>query len=486
MVFDIAITLFIIIGLIIGIFRNPIMSIIHTVLFVCFTFLFTPILGTFMPTILEMNNINLADLASSAANAISMVNNEIISFGENIGVKLLTIPSLYTTPSFLEGALKGISNSLTFLVSSILSLIISYLVSWIFYLLIKRYYFEFNKVKRLKFYIKAPISFSFTFFFIFFFLSFTFSPYQNIKNSFDQLYLTFDKVNIMEKIENEYNDITSLINNIKEKGQELSSIDEKINKLDKNIEEYYDNNMTYFIESYSLKEEKDNLIVIIDESLTDSSITNKDKIKLNEYKSSLLLMDKKFENINDLIFKDDETIYNFSYELTLLSDEINVNKDKFISEFNDFTSSVNKLKSIDNDLNKYLEEIDNIRQKFIKSSWYDFLFSIDYGYMSFLYNGNIYSLKEEVNNFIINFDNLLNENISLVKSYFNKEVKKGNDKLYEIEEKIEDYNEDITLKEKSFNEFSIKKEENNKDIEELLVNLKEEINKIKEDLSLNA
>ena len=146
MVFDIAITLFIIIGLIIGIFRNPIMSIIHTVLFVCFTFLFTPILGTFMPTILEMNNINLADLASSAANAISMVNNEIISFGENIGVKLLTIPSLYTTPSFLEGALKGISNSLTFLVSSILSLIISYLVSWIFYLLIKRYYFEFNKV----------------------------------------------------------------------------------------------------------------------------------------------------------------------------------------------------------------------------------------------------------------------------------------------------------------------------------------------------
>ena len=97
MVFDIAITLFIIIGLIIGIFRNPIMSIIHTVLFVCFTFLFTPILGTFMPPILEMNNINLADLASSAANAISMVNNEIISFGENIGVKLLTIPSLYTT-----------------------------------------------------------------------------------------------------------------------------------------------------------------------------------------------------------------------------------------------------------------------------------------------------------------------------------------------------------------------------------------------------
>ena len=50
----------------------------------CFTFLFTPILGTFMPTILEMNNINLADLASSAANAISMVNNEIISFGEMV------------------------------------------------------------------------------------------------------------------------------------------------------------------------------------------------------------------------------------------------------------------------------------------------------------------------------------------------------------------------------------------------------------------
>lgn len=486
MIFDIAITLFIIIGLIIGLFRNPLMSIIHTILFVCFSFLFFPLLSALMPKILEMNNINLSDFASMVANAISMVNNELVDFGKNIGVNLATLPSIYTSPSFLEGALKGISNSFSFLISSFLSLIISYIVSWIIYLLIKRYVVEFDKIKHVKFFKRSILSFSFTFLFIFFSLSFIFSPYQNIKNSYDDLFITFNNINLMEKIESEYNDVTSLINNIKKTDNELSILNDKLIKMDKKVESYYDLNIDYFIKLDSLNNTKEELINTIDESLLDSSISTNNKIKLNEYKNNLLSLDKTLTTINELIFKDDDIIYTFDNEFLLLNEKINIEKEKFNNALNMFSLSVDKINTLESDLNKYLNELDSINNKFIKSNWYNFLFSIDYGYMNYLYNGRIYNLKEEVNNFIINFNNTLSEDISFLKSYFNKEVKIGNDKLYEMEEKIDSYNDNITSKESSFNGFIINKDETNNKIEDLLNEIENTLTKIKEDLSTLA
>lgn len=483
MILDIAITLFIIIGLIIGIFRNPLMSIIHTILFICFSFLFFPILGTLMPKILEVNNINLSDFASTIANAISMVNNELIDFGNNIGINLSTIPLLYTSPSFIEGALKGISNSFSFLFSSLLSLIISYIVSWIIYLLIKRYSIEFDKIKHIKFYKRSLVSSLFTFIFIFFSLSFIFSPYQNIKNSYDNLIYTFNNINLMENIETEYNDVNNLINNIKKTDNELSILDESIIKMDKKIENYYDLNISYFLKLDSLNKSKEELIVIIDEKMNESSLSSINKTKLSEYKNTLLSLDNELVKINELIFKDDGSLYNFEDELLALKEEINDEKDNFINALNIFSSSVDKINSLDNDLTKYLNEIENVGNKFIKSSRYNFLFSIDYGYMNYLYNGKIYSLKEEVNNFIINFNNTLKEDISLLKSYFNNEVKIGNDKLYEMEEKIDLYNKEIVNKESLFNDFIISKEETNKNIDELIINIENTLTKVKEDLS---
>ena len=87
---------------------------------------------------------------------------------------------------------------------------------------------------------------------------------------------------------------------------------------------------------------------------------------------------------------------------------------------------------------------------------------------------------------MINFNNTLSEDISFLKSYFNKEVKIGNDKLYEMEEKIDSYNDNITSKESSFNGFIINKDETNNKIEDSLNEIENTLTKIKEDLSTLA
>lgn len=478
MIIDIVITLFIIIGLIIGLFRNPIMSIIHLALFVAFSFLFYPLFIYVVPKILEVNNINIHDLASLAANGISMFNNELAEFGNSLNLNLITIPSIYSSPSYLEGALKGAVNSLSFFISSLLSFLLSYGVAWAIYALIKRYLLEYGKKKILKLPIKMSTSFVINAVFIFISLSFIFSPYQNVLYSYTSLVDTFNKVDLMGEVENEYQDVTNLIKKIKSTNNTLTTFEDRLTRMDLTIDEYFSFNFESEDKIVSLKEEINELNIKLNELILNEK--NETTLSIYEgYKDELASLDTSFNEIVSLVGENNRVLYSFNADfdenLALIKEE----KEDFSSSLELFESSVDLLNSVDNNLNKYLEILNAYKNKFPKSEWYGWLFNANYGYLNYLYNGTLYNLKGEINSFIEIFEDTLSKDLTLLKSYYNEEVVNGNNKIYEMEGRVDEINEKITYKENEFNIFkedsiliNEKIDENFKKIEETISNIK--------------
>ncbi len=476
MIIDITITLIIIFGLIIGFFRNPLMSIIHLVLFVAFTFAFYPLYAYVIPLILEIHSQSLADLASNCANAIAIANNEIYGFGQSIGINLDLFNSLYASPAFLEAAFKSAISSFLFLISAVISLVVSYGLAWIIYYLIKNHSDLYKKI-TIKLPLRVTISFVSTTLFLFFALSCIGSPCHIMVYNYRKVVDKVNTIHLMEEVETEYHDVQNLIYKIREMSNELAIYEDKLIKLKETSESEYFFNFASLITIGEFENDINLLLKEIDKS-------NLPYNEKRDLKNELNTLTSLFDEKKKLIEESSTIFFTYETEFDLSLEKISSEKENFQNGINAFDSTVQTLTSLDSDIAKYRDILNGIENKIPRTYWYNFLFSINYGFLDFKYEGEIYNFNIELNKFIDEIDTTLDTDLELIKSFIVEEVVKNKERLEEVNNKLDDYEEDFYDKQNEFDNYLKENDVYKEDLKEFIESTNTRLEEIKKELGL--
>lgn len=420
MLFDLVVIFLFIIFFVIGIFQNPIKSVIQLGFYLIFTYIFYQLIYFIILLILN-NNSYFSAAISNIVVGFDSVNLEINSYSLMMGEKLLVFDDIYSNPLYLNKVLQAFIYTISFCISSIISFILSYVLGSLIYLKLKKkgnFSFKSNK-KR---YISSSII---SFIFSFLVFSMTISPYQSVVNN---LYIVNEvaySINLSESLkeeEKELNENKILYQKTNTKYQDI------LNKYDKmriTINEYSDQLMLYLKEYYeyddSYKEfinEREN----IDETKVNS-------LKLNE-------LDKKLYTLNnDLIIvkeKMDENSTIFStFNSKQFDNYYNIYGNLFLSNSNNnqIDEVIVKFKGVDSLVNEYVSKYFSFINKIPSLKFLDKLFSINYGYGIFFKENKLTTLNKEMSSFKENYNNLYQYDMTLFKKYLNELLEESNEEL---------------------------------------------------------
>lgn len=178
MIIDIAVIVIILIGLGVGFLRNPIKCAIDFVLFIAFTFIFYNILVGMDGEILSMFGISFADIGKmEIGKNLYELNNSLTEFSKSLNININGVdPTLMNDDIYVEAG-KALVHAVFFIISSIVSILLAYVIGWGIYAIFR------NKVQNIKKIPKMISSVAISFVCALTFVAFTFSPIYMISNN---------------------------------------------------------------------------------------------------------------------------------------------------------------------------------------------------------------------------------------------------------------------------------------------------------------
>lgn len=474
MLFDLVVIFLFIIFFVIGIFQNPIKSIIQLGFYLIFTYIFYQLIYFIILLILN-NNSYFSAAISNIVVGFDSVNLEINSYSSMIGEKLLVFDDIYGNPLYLNKVLQAFIYTISFCISSIISFILSYVLGLLIYLKLKKkgkLSFKNNK-KR---YISSSII---SFIFLFLVFSMTISPYQSVANN---LYIVNEiaySINLSESLKEEEKELNENKILYQKTNAKYQNILNEYDEMRITINEYSDQLMLYLKEYYeyndSYKEfinEREN----IDETKVNSLKLNELDKKLYTLNNDLIILKEKMDE-NSTIFstfngKQFDNYYNIYGNLFLS----NVNN-------NQIDEVIVKFKGVDSLVDEYLSKYFSFINKIPSLKFLDKIFSINYGYGIFFKDNKLTTLNKEMSNFKENYNNLYQYDMTLFKKYLNELLEESNEELASLNDSYKEKEEAYKEVAASYVEFKENEDDFLDDYRKNLDKIKSEVEDIKTLLS---
>lgn len=439
---DIIILTFLVIFLIVGIFKNYRKSIIQLSFAVTFFLLFHFFFNKMMIETGIIDNL-LQGFSVSIANFVSQLNDSLKGINKVIGESSINlIDDKYLSNEFYLTFLRCYSKEILSFLTSFLSLILGLLIGLGLYSLIyknKKDTYTFKKANRkasIRF-INAIINLSFGMVFS----SFIISPLYLAKS--DSINLLNDGINILsnEEIENFSSSILSYSDNVDE-------IEAKFNNMSKDTFKKVSESFNNYNDEYLLKSSDVSIVV----DTCDNYIERVEDLE---------------KNPTNLDGQDKYNAYTLKESLKSLKEEIVKFNDEFNSEYNNFNSTREKVNNVQGTIDDYKIAISDIKtqlntlgnfksnefitklneyKELINSKLPDLKFFnfliIDIGYSSY----NDVSTKTQINELVNYFNeysiNLINESKSYLEKIDSK-VGEFDENYITVLNEVDEYNQKI-------------------------------------------
>ena len=456
---DLIVIFIIVVCLVVGFFRNPVMSAINVVLYILFAYIFMLILNACLPSILSLFNTSISDLASYVSNALSTANDELQNIGNQLGIDLNLITGNYLENSYYHTLFTNVGTNICFLSGSIIALPFAYGISWLIYGLgIKKVLHKknilCNKISHR--FISSGINFIYSFFLICFILS----PYQSAAKTYNQAYIVVDNVS---------NELTTFVNT---NGTTLNELDD----ISKDADAFLEENQSYFtkldeyygaVNSYegeieSLVNEAESLVNKLNTKMP--SLSNSEQVAAKEVISKVnegLDQVDTFKAEISEVFSENQTYIDYYEEYRGLLDDYQNELKPMLEEMKDsFTIATdiadyaNKVKSY---FNSYLGEEVSF------SSWFSFLLD-NVNFTGSTINGK--NFDEELIIFSNDISVIIKEDLDKIQSFIDTTIKNNIGDVETLREKFDSL----------VDEFNT----NKADIDEAIVQIDDVLNKYEE------
>ncbi len=366
---DLTIIFILVICLVVGFFRNPVMSGINVVLYVLFAYIFMLIINACLPSILSLFNTSISDLASYVSNALSSANDELQNIGSQLGIDLSFITGDYLENSYYNNLFTNVGYNISFLAGSILALPFSYGISWLIYGLGIKKLLHKKEVYCNKIYHRF-ISLGVNFVYAFFLVCFILSPYQSVAKTYNQAYIVVDDTS---------NKLTTFVNTNGNTLNELDDISHDADEFLKENETYLFKLDEYYVVFNSYEGEIDSLVneaeVLVDElNAKMSSLSSSEQIAAREVISrineGLDQVDDFKVQINDVI-GEYQTYFDDYEEYRGLIDDYENSLKPMLQEMKDSFTIATDISNYANQVKSYFDSY--LGEEVPYSSWFSFL-----------------------------------------------------------------------------------------------------------------
>lgn len=412
---DLTIIFILVICLVVGFFRNPVMSGINVVLYVLFAYIFMLIINACLPSILSLFNTSISDLASYVSNALSSANDELQNIGSQLGIDLSFITGDYLENSYYNNLFTNVGYNISFLAGSILALPFSYGISWLIYGLGIKKLLHKKEVYCNKIYHRF-ISLGVNFVYAFFLVCFILSPYQSVAKTYNQAYIVVDDTS---------NKLTTFVNT---NGNTLNELDD----ISHDADEFLKENETYLVkldEYYgvfnSYEGEIDSLVneaeVLVDElNAKMSSLSSSEQIAAREVISrineGLDQVDDFKVQFNDVIGEYQTYIDDYEEYRGLIDDYENSLK-PMLQEMKDSFTIATDISNYANQVKSYFDSY--LGEEVPYSSWFSFLLD-NVNFTGSTINGG--NFDEEFIIFSSDLSQIFSDDISKIQSFIDTTI----------------------------------------------------------------
>lgn len=485
---DLVILVIILIAIIIGIFKNPIFGAINLTLFIVFTYVFNAIVAAILPGV--VSSLNLEDIFIGAANNIVSLNEKLISLGNEMGLSLSLLPSYLEDATYYETLLNTGINISSFIIAAILSLIVSYGLTWLIYGLLKKFSPKFKEFvsniynKKL---LRIPLGIVSSLSVAVYFVAFSFTPLNKISKGVEVPINTLLNLKIDGYFDEEFNKAEQLILEVEDIDTTLDGYKNSINSLNSDLNDYQAV-IDGFYSRYLLIKNEINLLNQDVEDLLNVNLTSSERAVLNEARSYISQAQKDFSEIESTYDEYSGIVNDYRMDIDSYLNDINKAQEEingYLVTFNESQAALDDLTTNLDSLQTTLINTQDILDSTIDSSWFSFLLNIDfYPYFDFNYNNEKSDFFNELDKFDNSLQEFADDNLSNIKAYLIDTLNEAENSLDEGKGEIEKYDDEIN---EVLNEVDDKKSEIDKiilDTDNLIDEANENVLKAKEEIKV--
>ena len=439
-IIDLVIIAIIVIAIIIGFFKNPIFGGINLLIFIALTYIINFIVIAILPTFIS--SLNLESIFNDVGNQIASLNEELTKIGNDMGISLTLLPSYLTEAAYYNEVLNVALNVSSFMISSILALILSYGLTWLIYGLLKKFVNKFKdlvlKIRNKKA-IQMPLGIVSSFLVSVFFILFTFSPINNLAKNIEIPVNTFLNINLEGEFDEEFNKVDLLKEDVDTILTRIDGLETNINTLNGEVIHYEgildDFSITYTDIKSTILDFESDINVLLTKGITSAerSVLNEAKSVINEAKSNFSDIESTLDEYNSMVDGYKSDISSYLDEIDSAKTEINTN----LSSFDEAETTLNDITTKFNEIKETASKANDILKFSVYSSWFSWLLKGNYySYFNFNYNNNLSSFNEELEKFDTSLNDFNTTNFDTIKIYINNTIK-------EVEVMINDGKSDL-------------------------------------------
>lgn len=466
-VIDLVIIAILVIAIIIGFFKNPIFGGINLVLFIALTYIINLIVVAILPSF--VSSLNLEIIFTDTGNNIASLNEQISSIASDMGISLTLLPEYLTDGAYYDAILNVGLNVSSFIISSVLALILSYGLTWLIYGLIKKFVPKFKelalKIKEKKA-IQMPLGILSSLLVSVFFILFTFSPVNTLAKEVAKPVDTFLNINLEGEFDEEFNKVDTLKADVDTILLRIDGLEKDINTLNDEVIHYEgvldDFSFTYNDIKTIILDFEDDIDILLTKNINSAerSVLNNAKTQINEAKSNFTDIESTLDEYNGIVDGYKEDITSYLDQIETAKNEINTN----LSSFEEAETTLNDVTTKFNEIKDTASKAKDILNYTVSSSWFSWLLNGNYySYFNFYYNNNVSTLIEELEKFDSSINEFTSTNFDTIKIYINDTIK-------EVETMINDGKTDLDeyegMVDDAFNELENKRSEIDQAIED--------------------
>ncbi len=450
MAIDIAIIVIIVLITVMGLLRNPVKCGIDLILYVAFVFIFYNVLVGMQDQLIGLTGYSVSQIGEMhLGNSVNSVNNSLNELAKQFGITLTGINPSFTNDELYIQVGYSVVHIIFFIVSSIISIILAYLIGWGIYAIFRK------KAKNIKKLPKMLISVGVSLVFALTFVTFTFSPVYMLSNNVVKVekYAESENLSNMVTFLNDTNDAAASYST------ELNDALEKLNTVNDEVNSYESTIIEFDTEINNTKGRYDDLGTRIN-ALSQKSLSAEDRYIVNEVKKNY---DAYNSQINDAFtsFNQAKTEY---YDLKT---EIN----NYANQSSNVNNYLETLSNITNQVNEYYAKINDIDGSYKQylPSMFSFLGNFNFGYANFDTTAtDVSNLNELFDLLDKNLDSLINEDLV-------KLINVGKEKINELIATVNQYKDQLSNFDSEYDKYK-------DEIDERIIDGREAIDEINSEL----
>lgn len=450
LIIDIVFLVLIAIVFLISLYRNPIFSLINLILFITIMLVSIFALNNLVIDFID-KQVDFFSLSEQIATTISSINEQIASYNKENGTSINLINEVLTDPKFVNSLLISLISTCLPIVYSLVSLILSYILSWIIFGILratclKKVSLKLKEKKKIRYLINAPISLLFV---IFFGISF-FNPINSLLkegNSVINVASSLKDNKVLNEKLDEINDLTNsaneLQNSLIEIEDELKDIESSVSNFEKEVD---DLSSSYFKLSYSIEGALKDC-----KTLKSKNLSSEDSIKVNNIESAVNQASKELSSYKADIDSCKKEVQSGRTKI----DYYLVTVDSYINELDSSLGSINdslgSIKTYQEEINKVFNDYGSYFSLIKKSVLFSWLFDINiYQNNNFVYEDKNYSSLELVDE-VIEYANYLNDtgineissSLSSALANYQTQIDEGKVEIEEAKKEIEENKKEL-------------------------------------------